>query len=42
MIGRNEPVKKDDMNQPVNENSKDQQLEQYRSGHDGEIGRAHV
>jgi catalase len=29
-------VKKDDMNQPVNENSKDQQLEQFRSGHDGE------
>ena len=29
-------MKKDDMNQPVNENSKDQQLEQYRSGHDGE------
>jgi len=29
-------VKKDDMKQPVNESSKDQQLEQYRSGHDGE------
>lgn len=28
-------MKKDDMNQPVNESSKDQQLEQYRSGHDG-------
>lgn len=29
-------MKKDDMNQPVNENLKDQQLEQFRSGHDGE------
>lgn len=29
-------MKKDDMKQPVNESSKDQQLEQYRSGHDGE------
>lgn len=29
-------MKKDDMNQPVNENSKDEQLEQFRSGHDGE------
>lgn len=29
-------MKKDDMNQPVNENSKDHQLEQFRSGHDGE------
>lgn len=28
-------MKKDDMNQPVNESSKDKQLEQYRSGHDG-------
>jgi catalase len=29
-------MKKDDMNQPVNENSKDEQLEQFRSDHDGE------
>ncbi|MCM3666691.1 catalase [Mesobacillus subterraneus] len=36
MSGRNESVKKDEKNQSVNENSKDQQLEQFRSGHDGE------
>jgi catalase len=29
-------VKKDEKNQSMNENSKDQQLEQFRSGHDGE------
>lgn len=29
-------MKKDEKNQSVNENSKDQQLEQFRSGHDGE------
>jgi catalase len=29
-------MKKNDMNQPVNEDSKDEQLEQFRSGHDGE------
>lgn len=29
-------MKKEEKNQSVNENSKDQQLEQFRSGHDGE------
>lgn len=32
---RNESVK-DEKNQSVNENSKDQQLEHFRSGHNGE------
>jgi catalase len=33
---RNESVKRNENHQSLNENSKDQQLEQFRSGHDGE------
>nr|WP_186326691.1 catalase [Cytobacillus oceanisediminis] len=33
---RNESVKRNENHQSMNENSKDQQLEQFRSGHDGE------